>query len=68
LAIQLPPNALINPNAPPIADMIDAIENLCADYVLTWSKLPRYLYMNDRCWADTMFGLVPKQPRSSNES
>lgn len=37
--------------------MIDAIQNLTADYVLTWRVLPKYLYMNDRCWADTMHGL-----------
>jgi hypothetical protein len=57
MAIQLPPSALRNPDAPPIQDMIDAIENLTADYVLTWHCLPKYLYMNDRCWDDTMLGL-----------
>jgi hypothetical protein len=58
MAIQLPPEALINPDAPPIADMIDAVENLAADYVLQWNTLPKYLYVNDRLWLDTMFGLV----------
>jgi hypothetical protein len=58
MAIQLPPEALINPDAPPIQDMIDAIQNLYSDYRNMWGIEPRYLYINDICWADCMFGLL----------
>ncbi len=58
MAVQLPPSALINPSAPPVQDMVDAIQNLTADYVNQWHKLPRYLYVNDVLWSDVMFGLL----------
>ena len=52
MAIQLPPGALIHPDAPPIQDMIDAVENRCAEFVLEKGNLPEYVYLNSRLWQD----------------
>ena len=46
------PSTLRNPSAAPIQDMIDAVENRCADFVVSKGTLPRYLYLNDRFWRD----------------
>lgn len=52
------PSTLINAYAPPIQDMIDAIENKCADYILVHHTLPRFLYLNTVLWEDVMLGLL----------
>jgi hypothetical protein len=44
------PAALKSVGPPPIQLMIDGLENLCATYVGTWHKLPRYCYMNTDLW------------------
>ena len=54
MAIQLPPSALRNPEAPPIQDMIDAVENRCADFIRSKGRMPKYLYLNDRFWQDVI--------------
>jgi hypothetical protein len=59
MAIQLPPEALINPDAPPIADMIDALENMCTDYWGAWQQLPQHVYFNDIFWLDAMHAMIP---------
>lgn len=53
------PEALRNAEAPNITGMIDAIENMCANYVSMKGKLPRYLYVNSSFWAENMTGLLP---------
>ena len=44
--------------APPIGPFKDAIENLCADYVVQHRVLPKYLYLNSTLWKDVQLGLL----------
>lgn len=53
------PHTLVHPEAPPLAEMIDIIQNLTADYVLTHRRVPKYLYINTEMWLDVMTGLLP---------
>lgn len=52
MAILLPPHMLKNPDHPPIHELVNGVENMCAEYFLTWQKFPRYLYVNTGLWQE----------------
>jgi hypothetical protein len=59
MVVLLNPDALKNPEDANVAGMIDAIENMCAQYIMQWKRLPAYCYVSSSFWADAMFDLLP---------
>jgi hypothetical protein len=70
MAIQLPPEALINPDAPPFYDMSEALQNRLADFIFSKStdeaieEPPKlYVYLNSRFWREAVDAGISSEDR-----